>query len=244
MNTGFSRLAAVARRGRSSCLSGNTTKHLPLIPPHQLPRVRAGIPSRTPCSAAAGFPPGRVTPLGAKRNHFASRRQSITSHTKKRQHYLDSRLLPRDSTQSPGPGVQRADSARLQELQLPPRVLSSQQPPLPPLEEKLLTTRGLRTTTPRRRRAAALPAPFPGRAGALGSVYQPGWRRLDAVSSGICSFSRVTRAVCQRDKNYKSRLPQRCEPGHVAGADRACVPPLIRCCSEEVVLARVVCVCE
>lgn len=94
MNTGFSRLGAVARRGRSSCLSGNTTKHLPLIPPHQLPRVRAGIPSRTPCSAAAGFPPGRVTPLGAKRNHFASRRQSITSHTKKRQHYLDSRLLP------------------------------------------------------------------------------------------------------------------------------------------------------
>uniref|UniRef100_A0AC11CRY0 Uncharacterized protein n=1 Tax=Ovis aries TaxID=9940 RepID=A0AC11CRY0_SHEEP len=94
----------------------------------------------------------------------------------------------RASTLSPGPGARRSACARLQEPQLPPRVLSSQQPPLPPREENLLTTRGLRTTTPSKHRAASLSAPSTGHAGALGSVNKPGWRRLDAVPYGICSF--------------------------------------------------------
>lgn len=137
----------------------------------------------------------------------------------------------RASTLSPGPGARRSACAGLQEPQLPPRVLSSQQPPLPPREENLLTTRGLRTTTPSKHRAASLSAPSTGHAGALGSVNKPGWRRLDTVPYGICSFFGVSWAVSQRDKDYKSRRPQRDEPGHVAGGRpgvRAAVDPVLQ----------------
>ncbi|XDA78589.1 hypothetical protein R6Z07F_008681 [Ovis aries] len=104
-------------------------------------------------------------------------------------------------------------------------------PPLPPREENLLTTRGLRTTTPSKHRAASLSAPSTGHAGALGSVNKPGWRRLDAVPYGICSFCLLSWAVSQRDKNYKSRRPQRDEPCHVAGGRpgvRAAVDPVLQ----------------
>lgn len=56
-----------------------------------------------------------------------------------------------------------------------------------------------------------------GHAGALGSVNKLGWRRLVTVPYGICSFLGASCAVSQKNENYKSRRPQRDEPGHVEG---------------------------
>ncbi|ELW70844.1 hypothetical protein TREES_T100004987 [Tupaia chinensis] len=67
--------------------------------------------------------------------------------------------------------------------------------------------------------------------GALHSVNKHGWRCLDAVPCGICSFSDFPWAIDRKGQNYKSRLPQRDEPGHVAGGRpgvRAAVDPVLQ----------------
>lgn len=110
----------------------------------------------------------------------------------------------------------------------------------PPLgEENLLTTRGLWTTSPGRHRATSRTHH---RAHAPCALSTSGAGE-DCVRflMGFVVSPALSDLPIRRSRTTSLGSPGAESPVTCQGADRACVPPLIGCCSE-VVVARVVCV--
>uniref|UniRef100_A0A8C0P4B5 Protein max n=1 Tax=Canis lupus familiaris TaxID=9615 RepID=A0A8C0P4B5_CANLF len=141
---------------------------------------------------------------------------------------------PRASTLSPGPGARRSDSAGLLEPQLPPRVLSSQQPPLqasgrkPPDNSRSADYNSQQTPL----RFALRPPPQDTQALWAPSAGWTGDGRVQLLL-GFVVFPEPAGPSVKGKTTTSLGGPSVTDRVTWQGADRACVPPLIRCCSEE-----------